>query len=378
MQVHQIQSIEQVAKQEWNALAGTDYPFMRYEFLLALEESGAVRPETGWQAAHLLLKNNTELVACMPLYFKSHSWGEYVFDQQWAQSYSHYGLEYYPKALSAIPFTPCQGQRIAIKEGYTLQTILPVFLTFIQEQAELANVSSWHCLFPDNTQLEILKTIGLNIREGVQFQWFNQNYRDFDDYLQNLTASKRKMIKRERRKIKEQGIVLQQFPGISVTQSQWEQFYDFYEMTYLKKGHPPYLSLNFFLQLAESMPEQLLLVMALKDQKYVAAALSFVGNQTLYGRYWGCYDEYNALHFETCYYQGLEFCIAQQLQKFDSGAQGEHKISRGFQPISTYSAHWLKDPRFGKAIADFLRREKVVIQQYKQDAAQGLPFKQVL
>jgi len=376
MLVKQINSMGQISAGDWNGLTGLDYPFLRHEFLLALEESGAVSPATGWQPAHLLVMANNELLALMPLYFKNHSWGEYVFDQQWADAYQHHGEQYYPKALTAIPFTPCQGLRIAVKPGVDASSVTQLLLTFIQQQAAEQGFSSWHCLFPALPQLELLRTIGLSIREGVQFQWFNRGYAGFDDFLQTLSASKRKMIRKERRKIGEQGIELLQIAGPKVSQQQWRVFFEFYRVTYLKNGREPYLTLGFFQQLAADIPEQLLLVLAVKEDNYVAAALSFVGNDCLYGRYWGCYAEYNALHFEACYYQGLDYCIEHGLQRFDSGAQGEHKISRGFEPVSTYSAHWIKDSGFAKAIDHFLLREQKAIQDYKQDAAAYLPFKQ--
>jgi len=376
MEVKQIDSLAQVDAVAWNRLTGLAYPFLRYEFLWALEQSGSVCEQTGWLPSHVLVMDENELVALMPLYLKQHSWGEYVFDHSWAQAYQQQGLDYYPKWLTAVPLTPCQGPRIVIKAGIAPLAVMHALLDFIKQISEQRGVSSWHCLFPAGQQPELLKSLGLSIREGVQFQWFNRDYRDFEDYLQTLSASKRKMLKRERRRIGEQGIRLLRIPGPEVTPLQWQVFFQFYTMTYLKRGARPYLNLAFFQQIAATMPEQCLLVLALKDDNAVGAALSFVGADTLYGRYWGCYEEYNGLHFEACYYQGLEYCIEHGLKRFDSGAQGEHKISRGFEPISVYSAHWIKDAGFAKAIAQFVAREQKGIQLYKQDAAAYLPFKQ--
>lgn len=376
MKVKQIDSMTQVDAKTWNALTGTEYPFLRHEFLLALEQSASVCEKTGWLTQHLLVLSGDELLAAMPLYIKQHSWGEYVFDQQWAQAYLHQGLDYYPKGLTAIPFTPCQGQRLVVKATVDPLAIMQHLLVYIQQFAEQYPLSSWHCLFPDESHLALLQSLGLSIRENVQFQWFNQGYADFNAFLQTCSASKRKMIKRERRKVSEQGISLIRIVGTDISDTQWQIFYEFYAMTYFKRQSQPYLNLAFFRQIAVNMPEQLLLIMAIKDGKYIAAALNFIGSDTLYGRYWGCYDEYSHLHFETCYYQGLDYCIEQGLKRFDSGAQGEHKIARGFQPISTYSAHWIKDTRFAKAIAQFLAREQHTIQAYKQDATTYLPFKQ--
>lgn len=376
MEVIQINSMSQVDSTSWNQLAGDAYPFLRHEFLLALEQSGSVCQKSGWIPAHLLVLDDDSLIAFMPLYLKNHSWGEYVFDHQWAEAYHQQGIEYYPKWLTAIPLTPCQGTRIVIKESISSLKVTQALLSFIKQLSEQHNVSSWHCLFPTLQEAELLKSLELSIREGVQFQWFNNHYQDFDAFLQTLNTSKRKMIKRERRRIQEQDIRLLRISGAKVSPLQWQIFYNFYSITYLKKGSQPYLNLAFFQQIAATMGEQLLLVLAFKDDLPIAAALSFIGRETLYGRYWGCDEEYNNLHFETCYYQGLDYCIENGLQRFDSGAQGEHKIARGFEPITTYSAHWLKDHRFAKAIEDFVTEEKIMLARYKQKASTFLPFKQ--
>lgn len=376
MDVKQINSMAQVDCAAWNRLAGDAYPFLRHEFLLALEQSASVCAQTGWEPAHLLVMDADELVAFMPLYLKRHSWGEYVFDQQWAHAYLQQGLDYYPKWLTAIPFTPCQGARIVIHPAANPLEVTQLLLNFIKQLSDKQNVSSWHCLFPEQQQAGLLQSLGLSIREGVQFHWFNRGYHDFDDYLQTLNAGKRKMIKRERRRICEQGVSLLRVAGPDVSDEQWRAFFRFYAMTYLKRGSEPYLNLAFFQQIAAAMGKQLLLVLAVKDGAYIAAALSFIGADTLYGRYWGCDEEYHSLHFEVCYYQGLDYCIEHDLQRFDSGAQGEHKIARGFEPVITYSAHWIRDARFAKAIERFLAKEREAVQFYKQDAASYLPFKQ--
>ncbi|MGZ8153392.1 MAG: GNAT family N-acetyltransferase [Methylovulum sp.] len=375
MQVKPIDSLTEVDSKAWNMLAGDSYPFLRHEFLLALEQSGCVCEKTGWLPKHLLVFEDNKLIAFMPMYLKRHSYGEYVFDHQWAHTYHQYGLAYYPKWLTAIPFTPCQGARLCCKPSINSLEITRLLFDFIQEQSDHERVSSWHCLFPVETQLEQLRSLGLGVRESVQFQWFNRGYRDFNDFLETMSASKRKMVKRERRRIVEQGIEFLKIPGKNVSEQQWRIFFQFYSLTYLKKGSEPYLNLEFFLACAKTLGNQLLMVMAVKNNQYVGAALSFIGSDTLYGRYWGCYEEFNALHFEACYYQGLDYCIEHNLQRFDSGAQGEHKISRGFEPVTTYSAHWLKDKQFAEAIYDFLRREQQAVQVYKQSAATYLPFK---
>jgi len=376
MEVKQIHSMAQVDCTVWNRLAGDAYPFLRHEFLSALEQSGSVSEQTGWEPAHLLVTEADALVAFMPLYLKRHSWGEYVFDHQWAQAYQQHGIDYYPKWLTAIPLTPCQGERIVFAEAVNPIEVMQALLDFIKQLSDKLGISSWHCLFPVEQQAELLRSLGLSIREGVQFHWFNRGYGDFNDFLQTLNAGKRKMLKRERRRVSEQGVSLLSIAGPDVSEVQWRAFFQFYTMTYLKRGSQPYLNPAFFQQIAATMGEQLLLVLAVKDDNYIAAALSFVGADTLYGRYWGCHEEYNSLHFEVCYYQGLDYCIEHGLKRFDSGAQGEHKIARGFEPITTYSAHWIKDARFAKAIDHFLVREQQAMRLYKQDAASYLPFKQ--
>ncbi len=374
MLIKQIGSMTEVNADCWNNLVQNKDPFLRHEFLLALEQSGSVTAETGWLPQHLLVFSENQIIATMPLYLKNHSRGEYVFDQQWASAYYQSGLEYYPKWVNSIPFTPCQGQRILIKSDVDKNQVTQLCLDSIKKISTEKEISSLHCLFPKFNETETLQQ-QLQIRVGIQFQWFNKHYQDFDEFLQTFTSRQRKKIKKERRQVKEQGIKLERLEGSQITEQQWLIFFKFYEMTYLKRGQAAYLTIDFFKQIAVTMPEQILLVLASKNQIYVGAALSFIGENTLYGRYWGCYEEYNNLHFETCYYQGLEYCIENQLMLFDSGAQGEHKISRGFEPITTYSAHWILNEHFSKLIADFLEREQVIIQHYKNECCNRLPFK---
>lgn len=375
MQVKQIESIGDVADADWNALAGSDYPFIRHEFLAALEESGSVSESTGWLPRHLLVYDDAELIALLPLYLKTHSYGEYVFDQPWAAAYRQHGLTYYPKWLTAIPFTPCPGPRLMLEETVDRATVMRLMLQFIREQSIGKGISSWHCLFPVEQEAGHWQSQGLSLREGVQYHWFNKGYRSFGDYLETFNAAKRKMIRRERRKVGEAGVEMRRVPGDQVTDEDWQAFYRFYALTYLKNASQPYLAPDFFTQCASAIGDRMLLVQALKHGKMVAAALSFIGSDTLYGRYWGCAEAFDALHFEACYYQGLEYCIEHGLQRFDSGAQGEHKIARGFEPVPTYSVHWLKDPAFAEAIENFLTRERQVVKIYRLNAADYLPFK---
>lgn len=306
MQVKQIESIGDIADADWNALAGSDYPFIRHEFLAALEESGSVSEPTGWLPRHLLVYDDAELIALLPLYLKTHSYGEYVFDQQWAAAYHQHGLAYYPKWLTAVPFTPCPGSRLSIKETIDRASVMRLMLQFIREQSIGKGISSWHCLFPVEQEAGQWQSQGLSLREGVQYHWFNKGYRSFGDYLETFNAAKRKMIRRERRKVGEAGVEMRRVPGDQATDEDWQAFYRFYALTYLKNASQPYLAPDFFRRCAAAMGGRMLLVQALKHGKTVAAALSFIGSDTLYGRYWGCAEAFDALHFEACYYQGLE------------------------------------------------------------------------
>ena len=375
MKVSLINRINAISRDDWNKITGIEYPFIRHEFLHALEKSSCVSEETGWMPQHCLVYDRDELIALMPMYRKTHSHGEYVFDFEWANAYRQHGLSYYPKWLTAIPFTPCEGERLFVKTGMDKEIILEAILNHITENAERENISSWHCLYPTSAETELFKSADLCIREGVQFRWMNKGYRDFKDYLDSFNSKKRKNLLRERRYIRDQGIVLKQIHGKDITEQQLDVFFQFYQLTYLKRGNPPYLNIEFFKEIALTMPEQLLLILAIKDNTYVGTAFSLLGEESYYGRYWGCYEEYHSLHFEACYYQGLEYCINNQLTRFDSGAQGEHKIARGFEPVTTYSAHWLSDPEFAAAIKGFTKREASLMEKYRSNAAELLPFK---
>lgn len=372
-----IDSIHRVAAEEWDAVAGDDYPFLQHTFLAALEDSGATTAETGWLPQHLVIREGGVLCGLLPLYIKSHSYGEYVFDWAWADAYRRHGLEYYPKLLSAIPFTPATGPRMCLRDDLEADTLYTVVVEQLQRRAEQLGASSAHILFPDVNDAERWQRAGLLQRVGPQYHWFNRGYQCFDDFLATFSSRKRKNLRKERRTVADQGLRLERLPGSDVSESQWRFFFHCYQMTYAKRsGHGGYLSEAFFQGIAQSMADRLLLVLAYEGDVPVAAALNFQGADTLFGRYWGCIREYDFLHFEACYYQGIEHCIEQGLSKFDPGAQGEHKIQRGFEPITTYSQHWLADASFSDAVARFLHTEQRHIAEYLQEAAQALPFKQ--
>lgn len=366
-------NIESIGPKIWNKLCGTDYPFLRYEFLHALEQSGSVGKGTGWLPLHLSLKDGGETVAVMPIYLKQHSYGEYVFDWAWADAYSRYDLEYYPKLVTSIPFTPAYGPRIGTRKP--LDTIIPTIRDAIPQIAAKLNASSWHGLFAPKETIEQFVTHEIMPRLGCQYHWFNHGYRDFDHFLERFNSRKRKNLRKERKKVSDQGVELRTYSGRDISDALLHRFYHFYQITYLKRGRKGYLTPEFFTLLRDTMPDHLVLVVAYVNDQAVAGALSLRSKTTLYGRYWGCLEEYDSLHFETCYYQGIEFCIREGLERFDPGAQGEHKIQRGFEPIETWSVHWLQEPGFREPIARFLNEEEEMMREQIVELTTWLPFK---
>lgn len=382
MQISFIDTLSDITPQAWNQLCVDDYPFVRYEFLQALEKSRSVGTGTGWQTQHLVVHENDELIAAMPLYIKTHSYGEYVFDWAWADAYKRYGFNYYPKLISAIPFTPCVGTRLLLKNSGRVknsereQELLPLITAAIKTHAQNINASSWHCLFPTQELSSQLVNAKIAQRVGVQFHWLNRDYKNWDDFTAAMNSRKRKNINKERRAVIEQGISFVTKTAADISAEDWQLFYLLYCNTYLKRsGHTGYLTEAFFHLLREQFAENSLLIIAYKNDDAIAAALFFIDSKTIYGRYWGCVEEHEFLHFETCYYQGIEYAINHGLQRFDGGAQGEHKIARGFEPIITYSNHWLARPDFQQAIDNFLVAEKTSIEHYAEDAKNYLPFK---
>lgn len=371
-----IDTLTGVESGAWNAVLQSDYPFLRYEFLRALEDSGATTKDSGWQPHHLLVEDDGELVGHLPLYLKFHSYGEYVFDWAWADAYRRNGLPYYPKLLAAIPYTPATGPRLSLGAAVDSPVLRRQVADFLIAEASVS-ASSLHVLFPRAAEDEYWDGAGLLSRTAPQYHWFNRDFASFGDFLATFNSRKRKSLRRERRLVAEQKITLRRVRGEDITPELWRHFYYCYQITYAKRsGHGGYLNQAFFERLGQAMPEKLLLVVAEREGRPVAAALNFYDSQTLYGRYWGCVQELECLHFETCYYQGIEFCIEQGLHRFDPGAQGEHKIQRGFEPIITRSRHWIVDERFREAIARFLDEERIAIDHYLEDAREMLPFRQ--
>jgi len=371
-----ITSLDAIPATTWNAVTGTDYPFLRHEFLHGLETSGCTSAETGWQPCHLLLRRGSDLAAVMPLYLKSHSYGEYVFDWSWADAWRQRGLAYYPKLVTAIPFTPATGPRLCTIPGVDAGECLRAAVAAVEALAARQHISSWHVLFPEESLSEALLSAGMHRRAATQFHWFNEGYSDFETFLETFNSRKRKSLKKERRRVVEQGLGLRTLVGGEIRPEHWEQFHRFYQLTYAKRsGHGGYLSREFFVDTAAGMGDQAVMVLASHDNVTVAGALYFRSSDTLYGRYWGCEREFDFLHFEACYYQGIEYCIVNGLARFDPGAQGEHKIQRGFRPIATWSNHWIADPTLAAAVGDFTVREARHTEQYRRAAAELLPFK---
>lgn len=351
-------------------------PFLHPGFLLALETSGVVGPGTAWQPAHLLFERDGEARALLPLYRKQDSRGEYVFDHAWAGAYERHGLAYYPKLVTAVPFTPVPGPRLLLAPGERLADWLPAVLDAVRALCEEEAFSGWHGLFVEDDWMPPALAAGFARREGCRFHWENPGYADFDDFLARLTSKKRKDLKRERRRLQEQGVTCRQLEGDAMDEDSWDFFYQCYVRTYHEHGQHPYLNRTFFRLLARQMRDRLMIVLAEDSAGPLASALFFHDEHTLYGRYWGCLRRADGLHFEVCYYQGMEYCMRRGLSDFDPGTQGEHKLLRGFAPRRTHSLHWLAEPAFQQAVRRFGEEERIAVMRYAEEAASVLPYRQ--
>ena len=370
-----LDSIAQIDAQRWNALAGAAQPFLRHEFLLALEESGCAAPQTGWDPKHLVIEDaDGELAAAMPLFRKSHSRGEFVFDFSWAGAYAQQGIRYYPKLLTAVPFTPVSGPRLLINSQADAKATTKAAFRATIEHARMERLSSWHVLFPAEDTVADLDRAGLILRRDCQFHWYNRGYDSFEAFLATFTAEKRKKAKRERRRVAEAGIEFDTLHGGDMTAALWRTVYRFYADTFHRHGHEPYLNLDFFKRIAAAMPNELMLKVARIASEPIAVAVFFVGSEALYGRYWGAGGNFHSLHFEACYYQGIEYCIEKKLQRFEPGTQGEHKVPRGFVPTITHSAHYIADSRFAAAIRDYAQREARGVDHYAAAVQSHVPY----
>ncbi|MGB8856616.1 MAG: GNAT family N-acetyltransferase [Burkholderiales bacterium] len=365
-----VSSISDIDAEAWNHLAG-DNPFVAHQFLLALEQTGCTTRETGWQPRHLALYENEKLIGAMPLYLKFHSYGEYVFDWAWADAYERSGLKYYPKLLSAIPFTPVTGPRLLANTKEPRSMLVRGALALAQEM----QVSSLHCLLPTDEQANEMAQLGMMRRDSVQFHWRNQNYSHFEQFLADMNQEKRKKIRQERKKISTAGVTFRWLRGDAIRSADWDFFTQCYNHTYRMHRSTPYLNREFFACIGTSMAPSILLIFAERNGVPIAAALNIHNAHHLYGRYWGALEYLPGLHFEACYYQAIEFCIEEKIQVFEGGAQGEHKLARGLLPVKTASTHWLAQPEFAKAVENYLHRESGGVEKYIDELGESSPFK---
>jgi len=366
---------ELAAQQDWNRLDAGDNPFLRHEFLLALEESGCVGAAAGWLPQYLVAEQGGRLAGAVPLYRKSHSYGEYVFDWAWAEAYERAGLRYYPKLVAAVPFTPVTGSRMLVAPGFDADRVRAALARAALDIARETKASSLHWLFTTPDDNRALASAGLIERRGSQFHWQNRGYRDFDDFLAGFTSDKRKKVKRERRFVREAGVAMEVRGGPELTARDWETFHAFYQATIRKHGAIPYLNRAFFDAIGRALPERIVMVFARHGDEVVACALNLRSRDTLYGRYWGGDDAIHSLHFETCYYTPIEYCIAHGLHRFEAGAQGAHKLARGLEPVATTSMHWLAHPQFAHAVEEYLARERDAVAESLAELSAHAPFK---
>ncbi len=386
-------TLEAIEPSAWNALSDGN-PFLRHEFLVALERTGCVGPGTSWEPAYVTATAaDGQLVGALPLYVKYDSRGEFVFDWGWADAYEAAGGRYYPKLVTAVPYTPATGPRLLVaadqagadgepgrgsaeaRAEIPRRDLEAGLLAAAEVVREELDASSMHSLFPSDAEGAAFTAAGYLPRKSCQFHWRNRGYTDFDDFLGTFSSDKRKKARRERRRVAEAGIHFEQARGDELSTKEWDAVYDFHARTFLQRGRPPYLSREFFAEVARTMPESIVVMLARHTQVPIAAAICFQGGGALYGRYWGSAAEFHSVHFEACYYQGIEYCIRTGLEKFEPGTQGEHKISRGFVPTATWSWHRLNDPRFHRAVQEFLTRETLQVDAYMCYLEEHLPFR---
>jgi len=371
-----IQQIKDIPVGQWNSVTGTSNPFLRYEFLAALEQHHCVGEHHGWLPRHITAyDDDNQLVGLVPLYLKDNSYGEFVFDWAWADAWHRAGKAYYPKLVAAIPFTPATGPRLLVHPLADRARVVKALIEEALSLTEHTDSSSLHWLFTDKRDTDTLVEHGFLRRTGCHFHWSNRHYRDFDDFLSRLTSRKRKKIRRERRHVEEAGIQMEIVHGREATEEQWHIMHYFYRTTFEKKSGMPTLSAGFFHEISRTMGDQVVLVFAMHQGKAVAGAIMLRGDDALYGRHWGCLQEFHSLHFEACYYQGIEYCIKHGLSLFEPGAQGEHKISRGFLPTLTWSAHWIRDDEFRPVINRYLLQEHELVVDYYNELSETSPFK---
>jgi predicted N-acyltransferase len=381
-----VNAIGEVPADAWDACAnphapdgsGTrqDYnPFISHTFLSSLERSGSVRVRAGWQPMHLVAEAGSGIVGVVPCYAKSHSQGEYVFDHGWADAYERAGGDYYPKLQVAVPFTPAQGRRLLVRPGEHADAVRDALADSLAGICKRSNASSVHVTFCTEDEWQMLGSRGYLQRTHRQFHWTNDGYNSFDNFLAALSSRKRKTIRRERDDALANGITVACLSGSDLTESVWDAFFEFYMDTGSRKWGRPYLTRSFYSMIGDTMRDQIVLIMAKRDGRYIAGAINFIGSDTLFGRHWGCIEHHPFLHFEVCYYQAMQYAIEHKLARVEAGAGGSHKVTRGYMPITTYSAHYIADPRFRQAIADFLTHERVHVAAEIEDYAEAAPFR---
>ena len=358
-----VSSLAKINAGQWDALLIENHPLLSHAFLHALEKHGCLTERSGWVPRYLLVEERGELLAAMPLYEKTNSWGEFVFDHAWADAYARYGAPYYPKLVASIPFSPVFAQKLLLRPGREGE-VYPVLLNAAIQLAKQLGSSSLHILFPLESEQQFFQQQGLISRHDCQYHWRNAGYATFDDFLQTLQRKKRKNINQERRKVVDAGIRFRCLDGTTATAQDWEDFTGFYNLTYERKWGAPVFNQAFFQEVAKNLRERMILILADKGTNCIAGALMYRSDRVLYGRHWGCCEYYDALHFETCYYQGIEYCIKHRIELFEPGAQGPHKLARGFEPTRTHSSHWLADQRFVPAVKQFCADETRAVEQH--------------
>jgi predicted N-acyltransferase len=385
VEIRVLPGIDRIEPQDWDACAAPEadgggrpaVPFVTHRFLLALEQSGSAAADAGWAPRHLVAAVEDRTVGVMPLYLKGHSQGEYVFDHAWAHAWERAGGQYYPKLQSAVPFTPATGPRLLVRReaGLDPDTVRAALLQGAVKLTEQNGLSSLHVTFCTEHEWDLGGALGLLQRTDQQFHWCNHGYADFDAFLAALSSRKRKQIRRERARAVENGVTLHRLTGDALRPEHWDAFWQFYQDTGGRKWGRPYLTRSFFDLAHRTMRDDILLILARRDGRWIAGALNFIGRETLYGRYWGCIEDHDCLHFETCYYQAIEFAIETGLRWVEAGAQGAHKLARGYEPVTTRSMHWIPDPGFRRAVADYLQHERAAVDEETMALRGMMPFR---
>ena len=376
-----VRSFKEIASAEWGELTGASRsapgynPFTSFAFLSSVEESGSATAETGWMGHHLLLEQEGRLIGAIPCYLKSHSQGEYVFDHGWADAFHRAGGRYYPKLQASIPFTPASGPRLLVRQGEDVSRVQALLAQGLQQVARELGTSSAHVTFLPQGELTALTEAGFLQRTDQQFHFINRGYADHGAFLAELSSSKRKNLRKERRNALENGISIDWLTGSDLTEEIWDQFFRFYIDTGSRKWGRPYLTRQFYSLVGERMPDDVLLVMAKRDGRYVAGAINFIGSDALYGRHWGCAEDHPFLHFEVCYHQAIDFALHKGLARVEAGAQGEHKLARGYEPVTTHSAHFIAHPGLRRAVADYLEHERREVAQVGEYLGEHTPFR---